>query len=118
MLAVAAADPFHDVKKAAFAAVVALVNTLVERHHDRETVARRVALAALAPSVARLSRAIVPECAHRHSAVRVAALRALDALFDAASDAVVREIVAPGVAPMCYDRTPAVRARAVDARRK
>ena len=110
VLAVAAADPFHDVKKAAFAAVVALVNTLVERHHDRETVARRVALAALAPSVARLSRAIVPECAHRHSAVRAAALRALDALFDAASDAVVREIVAPGVAPMCYDRTPAVRA--------
>ena len=110
VLAVAAADPFHDVKKAAFAAVVALANTLVERHHDRETVARRVALAALAPSVARLSRAIVPECAHRHSAVRVAALRALDALFDAASDAVVREIVAPGVAPMCYDRTPAVRA--------
>ena len=110
VLAVAAADPFHDVKKAAFAAVVALANTLVERHHDRETVARRVALAALAPSVARLSRAIVPECAHRHSAVRMAALRALDALFDAASDAVVREIVAPGVAPMCYDRTPAVRA--------
>jgi hypothetical protein len=56
----------------------------------------------------------VPNLAHRHSAVRLAVLKAADALVLAgAADAVVIETVVPAVRKLVTDHTPAVRSAAV-----
>jgi len=56
----------------------------------------------------------VHNLAHRHSAVRLAVLKAMDALVLAgAADAVVIETVVPAMRPLVTDHTPAVRSAAV-----
>ena len=98
VVVVGARDQFHDVKKAVCAAIRTVAGP--------GGVPRDV----LSPRVKTILAAILPDCQHRHSQVRLAALSAASALFPAATPLVAAETLAPGVRPLCADRTPAVRA--------
>ena len=97
VLTVSLADQFHDVKKACCSTIESLV-----AHDVPEEVISKHAV--------KLLRAVLPNCGHRHSQVRLASLAAAAALFPATPARAVSEVLAPGVRPMCADRTPAVRA--------
>lgn len=98
VVTVSARDQFHDVKKAVCAAIRTVAGP--------EGLPRDV----LSPRVKPILAAILPDCQHRHSQVRLATLAAASALFPAAPPLVAAETLAPGVRPLCADRTPAVRA--------
>ena len=98
VVVVGARDQFHDVKKAVCAAIRTVAGP--------GGVPRDV----LSPRVKTILAAILPDCQHRHSQVRLAALSAASALFPAATPLVAADTLAPGVRPLCADRTPAVRA--------
>ena len=98
VVTVSARDQFHDVKKAVCAAIRTVAGP--------QGLPRDV----LSPRVKPILAAILPDCQHRHSQVRLATLAAASALFTFAPPLVAAETLAPGVRPLCADRTPAVRA--------
>ena len=53
--------------------------------------------------------AVLPDARHRHSQTRLSCLRAVSSLVPFLTVADMEELVAPGLQPMCADRTPGVR---------
>ena len=56
-----------------------------------------------------LCAAVLPDARHRHSQTRLSCLRAVSSLVPFLTVADMEELVAPGLQPMCADRTPGVR---------
>ena len=107
IIASATRDPFHDVKKAAHAAVEAFVEGLARSRDGR---AYAPGAEALRDARARaLCASALPDARHRHSQVRLSCLRAVSSLVPFLGVEDVEALVAPGVSPMCADRTPGVR---------
>ncbi len=90
-------DSYHEIKKAGAAATATLARTLPH--------------GALLPHDAKLATGLVASLAHPHSRVRVASLEAMDTLAatGALAAQTVHDLIAPGLRPVAYDRTPAVR---------
>jgi dynein assembly factor 5 len=96
VLVAALGDPFPELVKSAAAASFALASALPR--------------AALAPHAPPLLAALLAATGHRHAAVRLGALRALDALaLAAAPPEAVAESIAPGVRSLAFDAQPHVR---------
>ena len=127
VIASATRDPFHDVKKATHRAVEAFVEglTLEGNESDGTTHGNESgnesgkpvnvknvnvnASAALKKHARALCAAVLPDARHRHSQTRLSCLRAVSSLVPFLSVADMEELVAPGLQPMCADRTPGVR---------
>jgi len=97
LLATGLEDPYHELKKAAAAALAAL--------------AAKLSPAALEAPAERLLQVLVGGLGHPHSRVRLALLSALDALLasGAVQQSLVESIVVAGVRPLASDRAVAVR---------
>ena len=118
VIASATRDPFHDVKKATHRAVEAFVEGLTEGN-DTGTTGNKSgnesgevnanASTALKKHARALCAAVLPDARHRHSQTRLSCLRAVSSLVPFLSVADMEELVAPGLQPMCADRTPGVR---------
>lgn len=125
VIASATRDPFHDVKKATHRAVEAFVEGLTEGNESDGTKSGNEsgnesgevnvknvnvnASVALKKHARALCAAVLPDARHRHSQTRLSCLRAVSSLVPFLSVADMEELVAPGLQPMCADRTPGVR---------
>ena len=110
VIASATRDAFHDVKKATHRAVEAFVEGLTERNDESgEGNVNVNAANALKKHARALCAAVLPDARHRHSQTRLSCLRAVSSLVPFLSVADMEELVAPGLQPMCADRTPGVR---------
>ena len=110
VIASATRDAFHDVKKATHRAVEAFVEGLTERNDESgEGNVNVNAANALKKHARALCAAVLPDARHRHSQTRLSCLRAVSSLVPFLTVADMEELVAPGLQPMCADRTPGVR---------
>ena len=124
LIATSSRDSFHDVKKATHRAVEAFVEGLITSPANTTTTGssqkgeeKNASLLHYAPGVDALKNkharalcaSVLPDARHRHSQVRLSCLRAVSSLVPFLSVAEMEELVAPGVQPMCADRTPGVR---------
>ena len=120
VIASATRDAFHDVKKATHRAVEAFVEGLTEGNDTGTTKLKNKsgnesgevnvnASTALKKHARALCAAVLPDARHRHSQTRLSCLRAVSSLVPFLSVADMEELVAPGLQPMCADRTPGVR---------
>lgn len=89
-------DPYHEVKKYGSAAIAKSCLVLPP--------------SALQPKSGELVKSVIAALTHQHSRVRIASLKALDALvLSGVSAGVIEEVIAPGLVNIVVDQSPAVR---------